>query len=274
MKVLLAVIDDLFQFAQNAVFGSVPYKLKTPKKKTTTNATTTVASSDTNICPLTEAPSFKLNEQYFVGVIDAFLYNDPVLGFDTAIRNLQYGQHVRLVSLQGRWAQVRLAGLLGWVLKDDLVLRSDDVYPKFLPHTEINFSAEQPEVIKLRAYINDMFGGARGNYELSAAEYVQYKLMKKKKYIDWGDIRMRTPGTWQRKLRGRTGVHIGIHPKTDSVMEYVIDDVGYLAFVEAVFPDGSITVSEIGKYTDATYTEDTLSADHYIDIQPIFLSVQ
>jgi len=89
-----------------------------------------------------------------------------------------------------------------------------------------------------------------------------------------GNVRLRIPGTWQRKLKGGIGVHIGIAPKTESIMEYIVDDVGHLAFVEAVFPDGSMNITEIGKYNDSTYTEDTLQSEQWKELSPVFLEIE
>jgi len=294
MQVLIAVIDDLFQFVCKAFSGAIPYTQnitkksnfsqvkpesaldsyqKTLEKIQNTSALVSVPQSVPSTIPkvtdTTEA--FRTGEQYFIGVIGTYFYHDPVLAFDNALKRLEYGMQVRLVSLQGRWAQVRLAGVVGWVFKDALVLQSDDVYPKFT--SDISYDAQNPETVKLRACIDDLFGGARGEHDLSAAEFVQYQLQQKKRFIDWGDIRMRIPGTWQRKLRGKTGVHMSITPKTESVMEYVVDDIGHLAFVEAVFPDGSIKIAQIGKMDDISYTEETIQPEQWKELQPVFIMV-
>lgn len=283
MQVLIAVIDDLFQFVCKAFSGAVPYtpplnktldsyqqvlqKIQGAKSVTATPAP--VAHSLVHAVDTSEM--FRISEQYFIGVIGVYLYLDPVIAFDNALRRLEYGTQVRLVSLQGRWAQVRLAGVVGWVFKDALVLQADDVYPRFAP--DIEYDAQHTETVKLRACIDDAFGGARGEHDLSAAEYVHYRLQQKKRAIDWVGARMRIPGTWQRKLRGRSGIHIGVTPKTESVMEYVVDDIGYLAFVEAVFPDGSIKIQQIGKLDDISYTEETIQPEQWKELQPVFIIV-
>ena len=287
MQVLIAVIDDLFQFVCKAFSGAVTYDSdnvttgsvaesdcvldsyqKTLQKIQGEPERVPVLTSGTTI----SSEAFRVGEQYFIGVIGTYFYQDPVLAFDSALKRLEYGKSVRLMALQGRWAQVRLAGIVGWVFKDALVLQIDDVYPRFTQ--EVQYNAEHPETIKLRACIDDEFGGARGVHPLSAAEYIHYKLKQKQRLIDWGDIRMRIPGTWQRKLRGGFGIHMGIISKTESVMEYVMDDVGHLAFVEAVFPDGSIKITEIGKLDDHAYTETVLTPDQWKELRPVFIEVE
>jgi len=291
MQVLIAVIDDLFQFVCKAFSGAVPYKTQAIQTKTVLDSyqeklkkiqgvsNSTRAETQTQIQIQTPtsvvnrtSEVFRIGEQYFIGVIGTYFYHDPVLAFDSALRRLEYGKSVRLVSLQGRWAQVRIAGVVGWIFKDALVLQVDEVYPRFLP--EIHYDATNPETVKLRACIDDAFGGARGEHALSPSEYVHYRLKQDHRTICWGDTRMRIPGTWQRKLRGVTGIHIGIAPKTESVMEYAMDDMGHLAFVEAVFPDGSIKITEIGKMNDNAYTQETLQPNQWKELRPVFIEVE
>lgn len=284
MQVLIAVIDDLFQFVYKAFSGAVPYKVSDEKTINTYQQTLqkiqnstpepVVASRVIDHATLTgnNVEVLRVGDQYFIGVIGAYLYNDPILAFDNALVRLDYGQQVRLVSLQGRWAHIRCADVDGWIFKDGLVVQSNDVYPRFTP--EVQYDAHHEQTIKLRACIDDVFGGARGEHALSPAEFVQHRLQQKKRNITWGTIRMRIPGTWQRKLRGQLGIHIGISPKTESVMEYVVDGIGHLAFVEAVFPDGSIKITEIGKHDDSSYTEETLQPEQWREQRPVFIEVE
>ena len=270
MNVLIAVVYDLFQFARSAFSGAVPY-VSLEKKQIVSTETSTDIIDAVGGLKLKNNEPFKINEQYFVGAIGSFIYHDPVLAFDNALKVLDYGQNVRLVALQGRWAQVRLAGMIGWVFKDSLVLQADDVYPRF--GSDVLYDAHHSETIKLRACIDDMFGGARGDHDLSATEYVHYRLMRNRLHIDWVDARMRIPGTWQKKLRGRAGIHMGIVPTDNCVMEYIIDDVGHLVFVESVFPDGSIKVTQIGKHAECVYTEELLASEQYKELRPVFIQV-
>jgi len=295
MKVLLAVLEDLFLFVYHALSGAVPYKDKTrPAEVVTTsklplnpaqiqypspdvlkleksNANETHRSpqdtSEENKLP----DSFKIGYQYFVGEADVFFYQDPVIAFDGALRELVYGQSVRLVQLQGRWAQVRLGGRLGWVFKDVLRENANSVYPRF--EDDEMYDAHHFETRKLRMCIRDTFGGGRGGFPLMAPEYIQYKLQQKHKTIAWNEEHSRIAGTWQRKLRGYTGIHIGITPKTESILEYSMDDIGYQAFVEAVLPDNSIHITQIGKSGSSQYTDEMLTEAQWKELRPVFIDV-
>jgi hypothetical protein len=282
MQVLIAVGYDLFQFVCKAFSGAIPYAphpaqlLDSYQEKLQhiqySAPTLPKLPTQTAVVDIHEENILRIGDQYYVGDIGTYLYHDPVQAFDNALMRLEYGQHIRLVSVQGRWAQVRFADVAGWVLKDALVLQADDVYPKLVQG--IQYDAQHGETVKLRACIDDVFGGARGEHPLSAAEYVHYRLARKKRCIDWGDTRMRIPGTWQRKLRGEQGVHLAITPKTESVMEYVVDDIGHLAFVEAVFPDQSMKITEVGKSDDSTYTEEILHPEQWRELHPVFIEVE
>jgi len=277
MRVLIAVIEDLLLFARTALFGAVVYapspdnSIDVFQEKIETAASRLENKPKVPAMPSVEIDALHVGSQCFIGETDVDLYEDPATVFDTVQMSVSYGQQVRLLKLQGRWAQVRFAHDSGWLLKDSLRMFIDDVYPKF--QQGISYYAEHPQTRKLRAVIGDMFSGEKGGHPLSAAEYVQYKLTQVNRVIPWGSARARVPGTWQRRLKGVLGVHIGISPKTSCAMEYINDDIGHLAFVEAVFPDGSIKITEIGKLDDASYTEDTLAPEQWRELGPVFIAI-
>ncbi|MCR4286353.1 MAG: hypothetical protein NUW00_05660, partial [Candidatus Kaiserbacteria bacterium] len=69
-------------------------------------------------------------------------------------------------------------------------------------------------------------------------------------------------------------VHVGVVPKMGSIMEYISDaDTGHLAFVEAVFPDDTISVSEVNFPDSGIYNERELSKDEWKELKPVFIAV-
>jgi surface antigen len=75
-------------------------------------------------------------------------------------------------------------------------------------------------------------------------------------------------------LRGTPGIHIGIMPKTGSIMEYMLqNDIGHLAYVEAVFPDERITLSEVNNPDHGIYNERTLTKEEWQALNPVFIQV-
>jgi len=274
MRILLAVIDDLFQFARRVISGSfvetpIPSlpRLLPPQREYTP-----VALSATN-----RSPAAVLNENinagsaYFIGS-PALLYTDPVIAFDTAFFSISYGEQVQVLKFGGRWAFVRFKNREGWILKDVLKEQARDVLPTIVSGKV--YEAHDDEVLKLRLYIEDMYGGAASAAILTDVEYVTYRLLRKGRTIPWGEERPRIAGTWQKNLRGKLYVHSSIVPKTDAVMEYVQDDVGHVGYVEAVFPDDSIKVSILGSSTDGQFEELMMKKDEWKELRPVFIDIQ
>ncbi len=282
MEVLLAVIDDLWRFARYEMFGfrtvngfdrelenqtllPLPAETKIKQEVKTgdlLNELTWQTTANTD--------DLRAGDQYYVADIETYLYTDPVIAFGTSVKQLPYGQPVILKKVGGRWAQVETAKETGWVLKDVLALRKTDVYPSFV--IDEVYDARHSETVKLRGYINDEFCGARADLPLSGAEFVTYKLRSLHIEIPWPKKSARVPGVWQVKLRGLKGVYMNVLPKTHSIMEYTIDEVGYLAFVEAVFPDRSIKISEVGFPEDGYYREAIMTQEEYRELKPVFIT--
>lgn len=283
MEVLVAVIDDLWRFAYSRLFGSVVATKEYKEKEVQGSLPFTVGASKIQAELFSRTGKLKVGsdsvnvdlrpgEQYFVGEVDAYLYSDPVIAFDTALVTVPYGQSVLLKKVGGRWAEVETTkGQSGWMLKDVLALKQEDVRPHLLP--DIFYDAHHPDTIKLRACIGDEFGGARADLPLSSAEYVTYQLSLRQMQVEWDIDSPRVAGSWQYKLRGEKGVYMNVLPKTHSVMEYSVGEVGHLAFVEAVFPDRSIKISEVGSPEEGCYREAILTQEEYRELGPVFISV-
>lgn len=285
MRILLAVIDDLFQFARTLVFGVFVFNKNDiqsvtstlPKTETNTqfllNAHKTPALLEQVIHTELDTPD-NLSSQvevFFVGVTGSYLYINPVVAFDTASMPLMYGEIVYMITRSGRWAQVCVRNHEGWVFKDMLKEQAVDVFPYFTDGLVYDFDNIQTQ--KIRLCINDEFMGTMASLPLSDAEYVAYRMYRLGKKIPWSLERPRIAGTWQKKLRGEAGVHIGIVPKTSSIMEYIIDDVGHLCFVESVFPDKSLKISSAGIYEDGMYSELIIQKDDLKELKPVFIEV-
>lgn len=292
MEVLVAVVDDLWLFLRESLFGAVRSRQDTPLLAAPVKNTETVSREEV-VSPevVTDGDAVQMSEdvsdeaasymrspallhtgeQYYIGAVGALVHADPVIAFDNALEELEYGQSVRLLQLQGRWAQVRYGEMVGWVLKDALCAALSDVFPQF--EDGESYIQEHEGTRQLRAFIGDIFGGARSDYPLTAEEYVYYKLLRGRRVIQWGDERSRIAGTWQRRLKGRQGIYIRITPKTDAVMEYVVDDIGYLAYVDAVYPDNSIKISQIVTEDNSRFFERTLEAEEWRELRPVFITV-
>lgn len=211
-------------------------------------------------------------DRAYVCVKTAQVYALPTKTFDGVIMTLEYAQVVGVLNKQGSWVHVSFGEVRGWISRDDL----SDSLAALQPQWQVNelYAPDHPGTKALRLCIEDEFNAKAIFVPLQDVEYVSYQLRRKNRFIDWPKERPRIAGTWQRLLRGVRGVHIGITPKTESVMEYIYEDnTGHVAFVESVFPDGSIAISEVGYPTEGVYTTRTLSRDECKELRPVFIEV-
>ena len=273
MRVLIAVLDDLFRFALKSLFG---FDVVSGKKNVRLGELPPLQ-------PLLPLPQPKLapllpdtqlvsaQGSYFVCVKTAYVRTDPVAAFDNVIKKIRYGTQVNILKYGGRWGMVQVGEITGWVLKDDITSAVVDVLPRFTVGSV--YDANDQQTKKLRAYIDDMFSCVAIDLPLTSAEYVTYRLARSRRSINWGEERPRLPGSWQSLLRGRQGIHMGVVPKTGSVMEYILEDQGNLLYVEAVFPDESIQLSAIDHEGLGVYSEVVLAKEVWRELRPIFIEV-
>jgi surface antigen len=58
-------------------------------------------------------------------------------------------------------------------------------------------------------------------------------------------------------------------------MEYVDEnEIGHLAYIEAVFPDDTVALSEVNYPDSGTYNERELSKLEWKELRPVFIVVQ
>jgi hypothetical protein len=275
MGLLLAVIDDLYSFAMGVVLRP-PAERPTPLELHAPQAVEAEEPSFKHVADIvsigrSERTATK-NTVMYAGSTLVSVYKEPKYGFDSVIETLPYGVMVMVLAQDGEWASVISNGIHGWVRRDDLIDRAAYVYPHFLVG-EHNM-ADDPNTIKLRASIEDYFNAATTHLPLQSPEYVQYKLMRKGITIPWGQERPRVAGAWYTLLRGKEGIHISVVPKAGMVMEYMIsEDTGHLAYVEAVFPNETITISEVDYPNDGVYNERVLTRDEWLELRPVFIQI-
>jgi hypothetical protein len=282
MQVLLAVIADLYQFIRS--FVASPQKPVEPEARLDLPAPAgkqllsplhpaTVVLPAPSLDTATVTPvrtSWSGESTSRIAALEVPLHREPTEAFDNVLTKLPYGTVVTEVRRSGRWVLIEAASRTGWVLAD-VVLPEAEVLPQF----KLGYAYDAPhgEVQKLRNSIADGFNGIGSCSPLMGVEYVTYKLKCGGRTIVWPETYNRLPGTWQRKLRGVRGIRIDVMPHTGSVMEYIIDDVGYVAYVEKVAPDLKITVSGIGLTNESQYTEQVLPHNVWRELRPVFIQV-
>jgi hypothetical protein len=200
------------------------------------------------------------------------LYRDPTIGFDSCITHIPYGDLVLVMEPHGRFCRVIWETYDGWVLKEHLADRAGHVYPEFTAGLEN--PVDHPNTARVRALIDDAFSLQYSEFPLQAGEYVLYRLMRRGLRIAWPETRPRTPGSWHTILRGLPGVHMSVLPKQGTIFEYVEEhDLGHVAYVEAVFPDGVITISETNYPHGGMYSERSLTKDTWRSMRPVFIEI-
>lgn len=294
MKLLFAVIDDLYSFVIDELFRSAG----TEKDTITFDARETRDETDfisTGELPVEESPTFRgvgeIFETYvstpvvdsqeqppqkntimYTGGGETPLFINPTREFDSVVTKLPYGAMVMVLEQRGRWARVVYETHEGWALRDDLVDRAAYVYPQFIVGEQN--TAHDPNTMRIRALLEDEFAGAAAEIDLQAAEYVQYRLFRKGITVQWPGTRPRIAGLWHVILKGIPGIHAGVSPKTGAIMEYMhTEEEGHLAYVEAVFPDETINISEVNYPDRGIYNERVLTREEWRELRPIFIQV-
>lgn len=196
----------------------------------------------------------------------------PLVEFDGEMEIIPYGAAVTVVGYRGTYASVLRAHHTGWVRKDHLVSDKLAVWPQL--NVGERYYAADPDTKKVRALIGDEFGAGELALPLQPGEYILARLLDEQRRILWPTERPRLPGTWHTLLRGVSGIHASITPKTDAVMEwYTTDGAGSLAYVEAVAPDNTLALSLVGFAVAGEYQRLTFTESQWRELRPVFIEV-
>ena len=200
------------------------------------------------------------------------LRTEPSIGKDTVIAEVPFGAMVVAVSTENDWVHIFYKGMEGYVELSDLTDRAAYVYPTLTIGEA--YEAHDPHTERLRAVISDEFSYGDGDEPLQAEEYVTYKLLRQSMVIPWPAVRPRTPGTWRTLLQDIPAVTISSDPSPRSVIEWQGDARGHVAYVEAVFPDGTIQISEANYPDRGIYNERTMVESEWRVYNPVFIAVR
>ncbi|MCF7815819.1 MAG: hypothetical protein K9M10_03585 [Candidatus Pacebacteria bacterium] len=213
------------------------------------------------------------NTIMYARTVSVPVYQNPTVEFDAQVCAVPYGEIVMVLETRGRFLRVVWNTCEGWVLGEDLVDRAVFVYPEFVIGQEN--MVDDPNSVRVRAILADIFGVGRSEFALQAGEYVLYRLWRKGIVIEWPhDVKPRVPGLWHKILKGTPRVHTGVTSKVGSVMEYMLNsDIGHLAYVEAVFPDDTITITEVNYPDSGIYSERVLTKEEWKELRPVFIQI-
>ncbi len=199
--------------------------------------------------------------------------SEPHIG-NNILEILHYGDTVDIDGQDDSWAHIEHAdGHTGWVSAYYL---SEDLPPDALvtptpgkvPHFVIAQPnrADDPNTIEVRRVIKDTLGGGKSGLDLQAAEYVQYRLAQQGVFVAWPSEPISESIKWVEFFE-RHGYHASGEPSvgaaiffTSGLVSKEANEIGHVAFVEGVFADGSIKISEAnwpppGKYNERIITK-------------------
>lgn len=195
---------------------------------------------------------------------------------ENIIRQFLKGEEI--IITEEPWVKIKLGNEEGWVRTDYII----ETNQNFITTTQsiVDFTigktnlANNPSVIKLREIIGDEFGlGKLGTY-LNCTEYALYMVKTRLGInIEWpAKIKSgRNGGVWWKIFQDAGKYKITTEPKencviclTDNISSKQEDNlIGHIAFVEKVFPDGSIKISEANWPPPGTYNERTLEKEKW-----------
>jgi surface antigen len=184
------------------------------------------------------------------------------------IRELAEGEEMTFVD--GPWLKVRVGDQEGWVHGDYVTDSFSPVAGVFrlgipnLPH--------DATTVFVRKEINDEYGGGKNSWELQCTEYVTYRVKKKLGVvISWPVKSGRNGGKWGSIFQKHKTYAVFAEPKINCAMSFTsgissnsaTNKIGHVAFIEEVYPDGSIKISEANWPRNGIYNERVISVSDW-----------
>ena len=216
--------------------------------------------------PLEVLPAF-IQKKLYVSAIWLNVRSSPEVVESNEVGRLKFGQEVTVVEENGKWLKIfGPSDIQGWVSSYYLT----EYIPAQAPPIEVKPSltateaelpvvfrkgvpnlADDPNVLHLRAIINDEFGGGKNRWELQCTEYAQYRVKQLGIDIRWPVKFGRHGGKWASIFEQRGLYKVLDYPKTGCAMSFTggfkslaMMETGHVAFVEEVFADGSVRITE------------------------------
>ncbi len=288
MELMKEVVLDLYRFAVHALFGTghtreyiadeIVY-VSPRAERMVLLAELPVPLEEKVVTPLPRAHLESVFEPViataqkstvvYCASAGALLRTTPHVGVDNVIDTISFGSMLVAVETNGDWVHVFHTGTEGYVALHDLADRAAYVHPQFVVG-ERNL-AHGPNTERVRDSIEDEFTYSDGELPLQAEEYVAYKLRRQGIRIAWTHVRPRAPGRWNDITRDIPGSERSAEPRPRGVMEWQNGEHGHLAFVEAVFPDGVVQISEANWPHDGIYNERVLVQEEWQQLNPTFI---
>ncbi|MDZ4284446.1 MAG: hypothetical protein U1A28_01315 [Patescibacteria group bacterium] len=302
MQVLLAVVEDLYTFAITMLFpwresqNSTQLQLYLPASRvvspvrervevdvyrdvrggTWQDATGAVATDERIVEASQDGESGGALPQRHTIVYCARtrvpLSAAPDNTVDGAIATVAYGDMVMVLEAGPEYTHVVVGNKTGYMPTAALTQKAAHVYPVFVIGAENG--ADASNTTRLRSVIRDEFGAGFAQLPLHAHEYVYYKLLRRGTRISWPDVRPRTPGAWANILSTLENVTASSMPAVGSIAEFAVpENKAHLAYVEKVFPDLAIQISEADWPERGIYNERVLPENEWRALNPTFITI-
>ena len=281
MKILLEVFADLWNFATFGLFRNsgttknkkpLPEAVEEPEEEIVREIRRQPFAASTEKAKVIDVDLVQVSQDGYVCAESARVFLRSAWSFDGAFMTLTFGHKVQVIRYEGRFVQVRVGDTAGWILKDEITTNYADIFPIF--HKDIVYLYEHTEAKKLRQLTKDEFFAIELRMPLQAVEFASYILRQDGRPISWSNERPRLAGNWQNLLKGHLGIHIGIEPRTGSIMEYQYrDGTGHVGYVKEVHADETIVFLSVGREVDGKYTEELFTKTKWQEYRPVFIQV-
>lgn len=205
----------------------------------------------------------------------------PEVRSNNIIEALKFGEEINVIEKKDRWFKVSYRNeKVGWIVSEYLTEESPKTSTSEMKR---NLSKDPPIIFdigrknlatsentkRVREFINHAFGHTEASgVSLQCVEYVHYKV---KKEIDvdivWPSDRPRHGGRWVHIFKKNNMYKILDEPIFNSAMSFTNPNFnkpyGHVAYVDEVFPDGSIMISEANWPHKGIYNERPLSKQQW-----------
>ncbi len=203
---------------------------------------------------------------------DGVRFRKPSDSMD-CIETLTKGQPVSFVD--GPWMRVTKDGKTGWVSAEYLSATAPSIPTPTAQQIKFEMGKSNQldgkNTVAVRKIIKDVFGNGQNGYCLQCTEYVEYRVGLLGIEIQWPVTNGRNGGKWASIFKTANLYHILDFPLPNCAMcltkgisqDPSINTIGHVAFVEQVFPDGSVKISEANWPNSGIYNERTIQQNKW-----------
>lgn len=226
-------------------------------------------------------PEFSTKKLYISSEIGLRMRTTPEIKDDNIIITVDFGKEVSVIQEQDKWFKVKIEDKEGWVscyyltenppTKQTPELQKKESTSDVLPTFKIGVVnlANDSNTVKLRKIINDAFGCGANGYDLQCTEYVHYKIQQLGITINWPAERPRHGGRWATIFEKSGQYKILSSPKAGCAMSFTSglknSNIGHVAFVEEIYNNEAIKISEANWPPPGKYCERILTKDQWQD---------